>query len=296
MRAVASVPTPLTLQSGSGRLPQDLTAAEWVAIEATVALTPSFFSRRHARQALGRVLEPLAQASQLLGLGASVRRCVQRVVLRGMRMHGKACGAWDVATWAAVAHTAGSFRANVLAVAHCLGALSGQEVIAAGVHATYLARRLFGQTALEHEIDRVRTHLRLVGYAHTTIDHPALANGLAVLFVQAGRAELEALTVEAIEAAHRSAPAGSERRTAYFRLAHALHGMGLLPRAITHRTHPSAALVGVDPVWVSWCARWRATATVAPKTAEGVYYGALKAGRWLAREHPDVRTPDDCSP
>ena len=79
----------------------------------------------------------------------------------------------------------------------------------------------------------------------------------------------------------------------FFRLAHALHGMGLLPRAITHRTDPSDALIGVDPVWSSWCARWRATATVAPRTATAVYYGALKAGRWLAREHPDVRTPDD---
>ncbi len=258
-----------------------------------VTLGPNSVSYRRARQSLRRVFEPLAQASQLLALGPSVRRCVQRVVLRGMLVNGTACGAWDAATWATVAHMAGSFRSNVLGVAHCTGTLSGEEVIAAGVHATYLARRLFGQPVLEHEIDRVRTHLRLVGYAHTSVDHATLANGLAVLFVQAGRAELEALTVETIENAYGSAPAGSERRKAFFRLAHALHGMGLLPRAITHRTDPRDALIGVDPVWSSWCARWRATATVAPRTATAVYYGALKAGRWLAREHPDVRTPDD---
>ena len=284
---------PAAIGSKVGRLPLELTAAERVALEAMVTLEPNSVSYRRARQGLRRVLEPLGQASQLLALGPSVRRCIQRVVLRGMLVNGTAYGAWNAATWVAVARTAGCFRSNVLGVAHCTGALSGEEVIAAGVHATYLARRLFGQTVLEHEIERVRTHLRLVGYAHTSVDHATLANGLAVLFVQAGRAELEALTVETIETAYGSAPAGSERRKAFFRLAHALHGMGLLPRAITHRTHPSGALVGVDPVWASWCARWRETAVVAPRTNVGVYYDALKAGRWLVRDYPDVCTPDD---
>ena len=290
---LATVLTPPAAHSQVGYLPRELTAAERVALEAMVTLAPNSVSYRRARQSLRRVLEPLAQGSQLLALGPSVRRCVQSVVLRGMLVSGTACGSWDAATWASVADSAGCFRSNVLGVAHCTGALSAQEVIAAGVHATYLARRLFGQPVLEHEIDRVRTHLRLVGYAPTSVDHATLANGLAVLFVEAGRAELEALTVETIENAYGSAPAGSERRKAYFRLAHALHGMGLLPRAITHRTDPRDALIGVDPVWSSWCTRWRATATVAPRTATAVYYGALKAGRWLAREHPDVRTPDD---
>jgi len=270
-----------------------LTAAERVALEAMTSLEPNSGVYRRARQTLRRVLQPLTQASQALGLGPSARRCVQRVVLRGVLTNGSAYGAWDTATWLTVSTAAGYFRSNVLGVAHWLGALSGQEVIAAGVQATYLARRLFGQTVLEHEIDRVRTHLRLVGYAHSSIDLASLSNGLAVLFVQVGRAELEALTIERIEAAYRSAPGSSDRRKVYYRLAHALHGMGLLPRAINHRTDPNAALVGVDPVWANWCARWRATATVAPRTSTAVYYAALKTGRWLAREHPDVRTPDD---
>ena len=254
---------------------------------------PNSTSYRQARRALRRFILPITQASQFLALEPSVRRCVQRVVLRGMLASGTAYGAWETATWLTVANAAGGFRSNVLGVADCLGAFSADEVITAGVRATYLARRLFGQSVLEHEIDRVRTHLRLVGYAHTSIDHATLANSVAVLFVQTGRAELEALTVETIEAAYRSAPTGSERRKVLYRLAHALHGMGLLPRAISHRTDPSGALVGVDPVWASWCARWQATATVAARTATAVYYAALKTGRWLAREHPDVRTPDD---
>jgi hypothetical protein len=270
-----------------------LTNAERVALEAMLTLEPNSAAYRHARETLRRVLVPLVQASQLLALGPSVRRRVQRVVLRGMLVHGTASGAWERATWLTVANAAGCFRSNVLGVVYCLGGLSADEVITAGIRATYLARRLFGRVALEHEIDRVRTHLRQVGYAHTSIDHASISNGLAVLFVQAGRAELEALTLESIEDAYRAAPANSDRRQALYRLAHALQGMGLLPRAITHRSHPSAALVGVDPVWASWCERWRATATVAPRTADAVYYAALKTGRWLAREHPDLRTPND---
>ena len=185
------------------------------------------------------------------------------------------------------------FRPNVLGVAYCVGALSGDEVINGGIRATYLARRLFGRAALEYQIERVRTHLRLVGYAHTSVDHASITNGLASLFIQAGRAELEALSIERIENAYGATPASSERRKALYRLAHALHGMGLLPRAMSHRSDSSAALVGVDPVWSSWCARWRATATVSPRTAMAVYYAALKTGRWLAREHPEVHSPDD---
>jgi integrase len=68
--------------------------------------------------------------------------------------------------------------------------------------------------------------------------------------------------------------------------------MGVLPRGIARRTYVTDPLADVDPEWVTWCKRWRTTSTLAPKTVQAVYYGALKAGRWLAREHPDVRSPD----
>jgi len=39
--------------------------------------------------------------------------------------------------------------------------------------------------------------------------------------------------------------------------------------------------------------RWRETTTLVPASARSVYYAILKAGRWLAWEHPTVRGPDD---
>jgi hypothetical protein len=45
--------------------------------------------------------------------------------------------------------------------------------------------------------------------------------------------------------------------------------------------------------WAGWCARWRATSTLAPKSVDGVCHSVLRAGRWLARSHPEVHGPDD---
>ena len=77
-----------------------------------------------------------------------------------------------------------------------------------------------------------------------------------------------------------------------YRVAYALHGMGLIPRRIQQRSYTCIAAAEIDPEWVAWCTRWRETTTLAPASARSVYYAILKAGRWLAREHPTVREPD----
>src|SRR6266487_2699586 len=86
-------------------------------VDPPLHLEPNSGSYRLARQALRRFIVPLTQASQFLALGPSVRRCVQRVVLRGMLTNGTAYGAWDAATWLTVSDAAGCFRSNVLGVA-----------------------------------------------------------------------------------------------------------------------------------------------------------------------------------
>ncbi len=235
--------------------------------------------------------EPVDAAGRALRLAPRTRSAIRRVLLREMVISGEAYGAWDPPTWVTVARTAGEHAASTLAVGCFLGAFTGEQALAAGVQPLHFARRLFGREAIEHEVGRVRRYLHAVGYGPTSADHPCFVTALAALLLRIGRVELEAITVEAIEAAHSAAPPRSPRRTAYFRLARALHGMGLLPRPIQAHGYRTDAATGVDPEWAAWCARWRATSTFAPKTAQGVYYGALRAGRWLAREHPTVRTP-----
>jgi hypothetical protein len=69
--------------------------------------------------------------------------------------------------------------------------------------------------------------------------------------------------------------------------------MGLLPRRLRTRTYLTNAMADVGPEWAGWCARWRATSTLAPKSVDGVCHSVLRAGRWLACSHPEVHGPDD---
>jgi len=69
------------------------------------------------------------------------------------------------------------------------------------------------------------------------------------LLVHAGRAELEAITF-ALAQAYAASPPRSTRRRAYYRVAHALHGMGLLPHGLRRRVCQTTSLADVDPVWV----------------------------------------------
>src|SRR2546425_12117407 len=135
---------------------------------------------------------------------------------------------------------------------------------------------------VRRELERVRTYQRSVGYARERSRTLGLYTLLTDLFVTVGSPRLEELSVELLEAVHGAAPPGSSRRQATFRLARSQHGMGLLPRAISHRPYQHDAAFGADPEWAAWCERWLTTSTLAIRTRRSIYYGALKAGRWLA--------------
>jgi hypothetical protein len=145
---------------------------------------------------------------------------------------------------------------------------------------------------VRRELERVRNYQRSVGYAREGRQSLGLYTLLTDLFITVGTPRLEELSVELLESVHRGASRGSSRRRAAFRLARSLHGMGLLPRAILHRPYQRDAAFGADPEWAAWCERWLANSTLATRTRRSIYYGALKAGRWLAEKYPDVRSPD----
>jgi hypothetical protein len=83
---------------------------------------------RAARRQLRRFLAPLEDVAVSLGLPESTRRKVQRSVLLGMLERDSAWGCWDASTWIEVAHSAGFYKANTLAVAARLGVLNGGEL------------------------------------------------------------------------------------------------------------------------------------------------------------------------
>jgi hypothetical protein len=247
---------------------------------------------REAREVLRPLWLPVEEAGRALCLVKRTRSIIRHVLLQGIRTLDSAYGAWDVATWWAIARTAREHAMSTMAIGCFMGAFTSKQALATGVQPLHFARRLLGRDVVEHQVSRVQQYLHTVGYGPTSADHPCFVTALATLMLWIGRPELEAITIEAIEAAHSAAPPRSERRSADFRLARALHRMELLPRQLSARDYSADAVTGVDPEWAAWCARWRATSTLAPRTAQGVYYAALRAGRWLAQDHPSVRTPD----
>jgi integrase len=271
----------------------DLTNTERSALAIALAPRQLCAPLRAARRALSRFLAPIEDAAVTLGLSQSARQKVQRGVLQGMLEHDAGWMCWDATNWIEVAQSAGPYRANVLAVAARLGVLSGDDLVSVGGQPTNLARRLFGRTAVEREVSRVQEFLLTVGYGRKAAEYESLVAGLAALFLRVGKADLAAIRLEVIESAHAAQPPRSAGRTAYFRIAHVLHGMGLLPRRLSNRTYPTDAMADVNPEWAAWCARWRATSTLAPKSVDGVCQSVLRAGRWLARNHPEVCRPDD---
>jgi integrase len=239
------------------------------------------------------LLAPIEDAAVTLDLSVSARQRVQRSVMHGMLKYDAAWTCWDRTNWVEVVQNAGAYRANVLAVAARLGVLDGADLVYTDGQPTRLARRLFGRTALEHEVGRVREYLLAVGYGRQAAEYESLVAGLAALFVRVGKADLAAITPQVIQSAHEAQPPHSAGHTAYFRIAHVLNGMGLLPHRLPMRTYPRAGTADLDPEWAAWCNRWRTTSTLSPKSVVGVCHAVLRTGRWLARTHPEVRGPDD---
>jgi integrase len=283
----------VSMTAGAASYPTNLTTTERAALATALAPRQLCAPLRAARRVLRPFLAPLDDAGVELGLPQHARHVLQRGVLAGMQEHGTPWPAWDAGTWIAVAGAAGNRGgASILGIATHLGALTGRELVSARADPIHLTRRLFGRAVFERELGRVQEYLRTVGYGRTAGYRQSVPSALATLFLQVGRAELGAVTLDVIESAHAAEPPKSGRRTAYFRIARVLHGMGILPRSMSRSGNVYQPLADVNPEWAGWCARWRSLSTLAPTTAETIYGCILRAGRWLAHNHPDVCSPD----
>lgn len=217
------------------QLPADLTDAERAALLVAAAPNPPQAQLHASHRDLGRVLAPICQAAEELHLTMQVRLRVRLAVLRTMAATGRAYPTWDPSTWAEAARGAGHNAPSVLAVAHRLGCLTGEDALAFVVRPTWFAYRVFGHEAVEGELHRVQEYLENVGYGRKTARDFMLSSALSRLILLAGRPKLEAITVDMLEAVHSQIELGIERRRALFRIGRALHGLGLLPRDMPHR-------------------------------------------------------------
>jgi hypothetical protein len=150
-----------------------------------------------------------------------------------------------------------------------------------------LAEKVFGPARVQAIVTRVATVLDGWGYQN----------------VQAGRAFprilCETLLLNRSPQLHDLSPAlfddlrrtaGPEKHSGLHQLQRALAALGIMD-APEAPVVPRPAVEGVAPSWQSWAHRWDTTSTLTAATRRHVRLCLLKAGRWLAAEHPGIQEP-----
>ena len=83
------------------------------------------------------------------------------------------------------------------------------------------------------------------------------------------------------------------RRSDVYRLHRVLASLGLVVPTAWRPPKRVSAGDGVDTAWKEWVERWYTTSTLSHTSRLSIRSCLFQAGRWLAAQHPDVRTPSD---
>lgn len=252
---------------------------------------------------LRRLWHPIQDVMKWTQANESAQWSVMRALVAEMDRRQQAYWGWTQAQWietfqpsnyAFQAHfiAAEGGRAQLLAVAYLLCEFAGLYDI--GMYDRLaLARKVFGRERVDAVIQRVFDVLSGWGYRAPYIEHYLHRPVCEALLVNRSP-RLEDLTIEFLVEMREHLP--EHRRHELQTMSHGLHGLGILDRALpkatsTSDTQDPEAKRGVPEVWYSWCERWKNTSTIAPESRSRVFLLLLKAGRWLAQEHPEITEP-----
>ncbi len=157
-----------------------------------------------------------------------------------------------------------------------------------------LAKRVFGEAVFGTALQTVATEMRQMGLGKALVKQ-GMPQFLAYALLLAHSPNLQDITTSLLEQARRQiAPT---RRRVCAVLSRTLCRLGILAQPLTRSAWAgsyrcSGVTDPVSPEWVNWCDRWRATSTEAPQTRANKYMVLMKAGRWLAHQHPGVTSPE----
>lgn len=246
------------------------------------------------RLALHRPATPLHRRSALDGAGLVLSRCAEENL---------AYWGWTQDAWVRLlGEDRHAFmqpwpdwldqtvRPYVAAYAYHLGGFDAFHRLGAfNRHA--LATRVFGPEAMGLAQERIVAQLEAWGYRSARTDErlrTVLAE--ALLVNRSGR--LEDLGDEAMRRL-RDHPSLRHRHGALYAIHRAIAGLGIAEPPRMPSRGRRMQVEGAPAEWLDWIDRWFATSTLTP-TVRREYRGILaKAGRWLAAERPDIRTPAD---
>jgi site-specific recombinase XerD len=255
-----------------------------------------------AAPALSRLTGPIDDVLDFVSPRAVwwARSPARGALLGSMRQRGTAFWGWGREDWLAVlAETHSDVRQLAGAVAYLLCGQRDLHREFRGWKAGLFARRVFGAEPVEATLGHVQSHLDGLGQA-TQLGRPQLAHALFQWMLLAGSPLLCDLARRGeLLAELRAGERHNGRRHGIEQLARTLVEMGTLASlpfgAEATREEwldrSRAQDRDVPAEWLGWTRRWFSTSTLTPPSRRHVYYTLIKAGRWLAREHPDRVTP-----
>ncbi len=296
LTAAAPIGFPPAAIDGWDRSPE-LTAAER---EAFARLAPRRRAARVLSVELGRLVAPLRDVQRRMGYRDASGRLLLRGVLRDVRTRGTAYWAWSAAEWAATA-TRGPREGfyPVVGAAYLLGGHRELHREWPGFRRLPFARSVLGTAPVGDAIRQIIDQLNESGFRGKPASLWHAVHPLCGLLLDAGTADVRALTPEVIAAAYdheRPRDRHGVRQIVLVLCTTGILKASPLPRhGNSSRTadHMPRAAPDVPREWAAWCERWHHTSTLTPHVRDHYFGDLCMVGRWLAVHHPDVSSPTD---
>lgn len=185
-------------------------------------------------------------------------------------------------------------RRFIFTAAYLIGGYRYSPRLRAMVPSTMAAELVFGHETYWNLLLKIENTLEGLGYVGAERRN-FLSAALSTLVLTARSADPRDFSEELLwklsESQH-----GQTVTNSCGKISRALAMLGHISGPLRMRKYPTYEdrdTTGIAPEWVSMVNRWRRTSTIGQATRASAHGVLLKFGLWLARTHPEVRTPED---
>ncbi len=255
------------------------------------------------RRDLHRLVWPLRDVLDHLDASPSVRSEVVGLMVEEMARSERAYWGWGRESWRG-ALAPPKYRQYVAAFAYLLCGISDIRALVDGYGRSFsrylFATKLFGRERVDVAIDRVGDELLSWGHGTGMARHD-IQRGVTEVLLWCRSPYLEDVTVRTLDELLGSPDLPRTVKTLVVHVSRALVGLGVIPSHLGGHLglHPGREQLGqpdtladVAPEWAGWCRRWHETSFLSRRTRAGTFFHLLKAGRWLAKTHPEITSPE----
>jgi len=261
-------------------------------------------------QTLERLISPVSDVAAITCAKPAVRTGLIKLVLLETGRRGMTFWGWNKEDWRQVLCTsyeqfqrrygngqgnAQGSRLHLFALAYLFRCVDNFRSFGR-FEPTNLARRVFGEKAVNDSIHRVSKLVLSWGYVQDYVEGCFRAR-LAEALLNNRSPRLEDLKIEAL-AALRDSYTSPNRAQGIDTLSRVLVNLGIANGALTpkwlagHGGKPNNVTDGIALKWLNFLARWRDTSTLSPRSRQGHYYQLLETGRWATQVHPEAASPE----